>query len=73
MGRTVAADDDLLLRVVKRVERVEELVLCAFLARHELNVVDQQHVDAAIARAEIQDLSKRTALIISFMKRSDEM
>ena len=55
MGRTIAADDDLLLRVVQRVEGVEELVLRAFLARDELNVVDEQHVDAAIARAEIED------------------
>ncbi len=55
MGRTVAADDDLLLRVVQRVEGVEELVLRAFLARDELDVVDEQHVDAAIARAEIED------------------
>ena len=55
MGRTVAADDDLLLRVVQRVEGVEELVLRAFLARHELDVVDEQHVDAAIARSEIED------------------
>ena len=45
---------DLLLRVVQRVERVEELVLRAFLARDELDVVDEQHVDAAVALAEIE-------------------
>ena len=53
--RTIAADDDLLLRVVQRVERVEELVLRAFLAGDELDVVDEQHVDRAIALAELED------------------
>ena len=55
MRRAIAAQDDLLLRVVERVERVEELGLRAFLARDELDVVDQQHVDAAIAFAEIEN------------------
>ena len=53
--RTVAADDDLLLRVVERVEGVEELGLRAFLAGQELDVVHEQDVDAAIALAEIED------------------
>ncbi len=53
--RPVAAQHDLFLRVVERVERVEELGLRAFLAGHELDVVDQQDVDAAIALAEVQD------------------
>ena len=46
---------DLLLRVVERVERVEKLVLRAFLAGEELDVVDEQHVDRAIALAELED------------------
>ena len=46
---------DLLLRVVERVEGVEELGLRAFLAGDELDVVHQQHVDAAIALAEVED------------------
>ena len=46
---------DLLLRVVERVERVEELGLRAFLAGEELDVVDEQHVDAAVALAEVED------------------
>ena len=53
--RAVAADDDLLLRVVERVEGVEELGLRAFFAGDELDVVDQQHVHGAIAFAEIDD------------------
>ena len=55
MRRMVAAEDDLLLRVVQRVERVEELGLRAFLARDELDVVDEQDVDRSIALAEIED------------------
>ena len=53
--RSIAAEDDLLLRVVERVEGVEELVLRAFLAGDELDVVDEQHVDAAIPLAEVED------------------
>ena len=54
MRRAVAAEHDLLLRVVQRVEGVEELGLRAFLAGDELDVVDEQHVDAAVALAEIE-------------------
>ena len=71
--RAVAADDDLLLRVVQRVERVEELVLRAFLAGEELDVVDEQDVDVRYRSRKSRIRSYRTALIISFMKRSDEM
>ena len=42
-------------RVVERVEGVEELVLRALLAGEELDVVDQQHVDVAVALAELED------------------
>src|SRR3989442_13165603 len=35
------------------IEGVEELFLCAFFAREELDVVDQEHVDAAIPLAEL--------------------
>jgi hypothetical protein len=37
---------------VERVERVEELLLEPFLALHELDVVDEQHVDVAVAALE---------------------
>ena len=53
--RAVAADDDLLLRVEERVERVEELGLRAFHARQELDVVHQQHVHGPVALAELVD------------------
>ena len=43
-GQLVAGEDDLLVRVVKGVEGVEELVLRAVLVRQELDVVDEQDV-----------------------------
>ena len=43
--RAVAADDDLLLRVVEGIEGVEELLLGAVLAGDELDVVDQEDVE----------------------------
>src|SRR5690606_20316611 len=52
-GGTVAGDDDLPARLVQGVERVEELFLRGLLAGQELDVVDQQHVDAAVPVAEL--------------------
>jgi hypothetical protein len=46
--RTVAGDDDLLLPVVEGVEDVEELLLRPVLSGDELDVVDEQHVGAAV-------------------------
>ena len=48
VGHAVGGDDDLLVGAVEGVERVEELLLEAFLALDELDVVDQQHVDLAV-------------------------
>lgn len=42
LGRTVRGDDDLLVRIVEGVEGVEELLLDAFLAFDELDVVDER-------------------------------
>ena len=55
MRRAVAADDDLFLRIVERIEGMEELRLRALLSGDELDVVDEQHVDGAIALPEIDD------------------
>ena len=52
LGRAVAGDDDLLHRLVQRVEGMEELLLGALLLREELDVVDEQHVDVAKLVAE---------------------
>ena len=50
--RAVRRDDDLFVRVVQRIEGMEELFLSAFLAFDELDVVDQQDVDVAEAAFE---------------------
>src|SRR5207249_4726973 len=54
LGRAVAGDDDLPAGLVQCIEGVKELLLCAFLAGQELDVVDEQHVHAPILRAELQ-------------------
>ena len=53
LGRQVGGDDDLLVGVVQRVEGVEELLLRLHLALQELDVVDQQDVDVAVAALEV--------------------
>ena len=51
----VGRDDDLLLRVVEGVEGVEELLLGLLLLLEELDVVDEEHVDRAVAVLEALD------------------
>ena len=46
--RAVRSDDYLFLRVVKRIEGVEELFLSSLLAGHELDIVHQQHINRTI-------------------------
>jgi len=55
LGKTVRGDDDLLVRVVQGVEDVEELLLRAFLARQELDIVDEQDVGSAGFLVEVLD------------------
>src|SRR5262249_42336880 len=43
--RTIRTDHNLFLLIVESVEGMEEFFLRTLLAGHELNVVDQQHVD----------------------------
>ena len=52
LGGAVGGQHDLLVGVVEGVERVEELLLGLGLALQELDVVDQQHVDVAVAALE---------------------
>ena len=56
MGGRSRGDDDLLVGVVQGVEGVEELLLRLLLALQELDVVDQQHVDVAVAALEAAGL-----------------
>ena len=44
-GMPVGGDDYLFLRVVERVEGMEELLLGLLLLLQELDVVDQEHID----------------------------
>jgi len=55
-GRTIAADDNLLLGIVQGVEGVEKLLLCPVLAGQELNVIHQQDVDVPVPFAKQQHL-----------------
>ena len=67
----VARDDDLLVRLVERVERVEELFLRLRLAGEELDVVDEEQVALlAVARAELVHRWSVSAWTNSFTKRS---
>ncbi len=52
LRRPVRRDDDLLHRLVERIEGVEELFLGALFAGEELDVVDQEDVDVAELVAE---------------------
>jgi hypothetical protein len=53
----VARDDDLLARLMERVEGVEELFLRLRLAREKLDVVDEEQVaPLAVARAKLVHL-----------------
>ena len=54
VGRAVRGQHDLAVGLVERVEGVEELLLEALLALHELDVVDQQDVDLAVAPLEVR-------------------
>ena len=51
----VAGQDDLLLAVEQRVERVEEFFLRAVLAGEELDVVDQQRIERPVRALELVD------------------
>ena len=53
LGRASEVTHDLLLRVVERVEGVEELLLGRVLAGDELDVVHQEHVELAVAPLEL--------------------
>ena len=55
-GRTVAGQHDLLVRLVQRIEGVEELLLNPLFAGQELDVVNEQHVGLPVFLAEAGEL-----------------
>ena len=55
--KPVAADHQLAAGVIERVEGVKQLLLAARLPLEELDVVDQQHVDAAEAPFELLEVA----------------
>ena len=57
LRRPVRAQDDLLAVLVDGVERVEELLLGPLLVGDELDVVDEEQVDPAVAGPELVDLA----------------
>ena len=70
LRRHVARDHDLLVVVVQRVEGVEEGLLRRVLALQELDVVDQQDVDLAVARLEDRARLLAIELMKSFVNSS---
>jgi hypothetical protein len=71
LGRPVGADHDLLAGVVEGVEGVEELLLRPLLVLEELDVVDEQDVDVAVAPAEGLGLPSRIELMKSLVNSSE--
>ena len=69
IGHPIARHHDLLVGAVERVEGVEELLLQAFLAFHELDVVDQEHVDVAKASLEVGDRVGSNAVDVLVQER----
>ena len=57
LRRPIGAQHDLLAVLVDGVERVEELLLGPLLVGDELDVVDEEQVDPAVAGAELVDLA----------------
>ncbi len=70
----VAGQNDLLLREMEGVERVEELILRAVLAGKKLDVVDQENIRRlAIARAKLLHQTDAARLLALVHHRPDEM
>ena len=67
LGWFVAAHDHLFVGLVKGVEGVEELLLDPFLAGQELDVVDDQHVGAAVKTGKIGGVLFKTQGIHEFL------
>ena len=71
--RRIAGQDDLLAAVAEGVEGVEEFLLRPVLAGQELDVVDQEHVDLAVALAELGQFAvlDRADVVVRELLRGD--
>ena len=69
-GEPIGGEDELAPAFVEGVEGVEELVLGVPLALEELDVVDEQHVEIAIAALELLRPLERRAPTNSLVKPS---
>ena len=54
LWRLIGGNDDLLARLIERIEGVEEFLLRLLLACDELDIVHHQHVHIAVAVAELK-------------------
>ncbi len=64
-GGAVGREDDLLVLLIERVERVKKFFLRAIAAGQEMDVVDHQQIDVAIAMAELMH--------VAVLDRQDEL
>jgi hypothetical protein len=71
--RRIGRDHDLLAAIEERVEGVEKFLLRTVLARQELDVVDQQHVDLTVALAKLLQLAvlDRADVVVGELLRRD--
>ena len=53
LRRPVAGDNDLVMGVIKSVERVEELFLRGFFTRDKMDIVNKKHVNVTVHRTEL--------------------
>ena len=52
-GRPVAGNNDLLVGIVERIERVEKLLFCGFFPGNKLDIIDEQNINLAVLCAKL--------------------
>ena len=75
IGGPVAGHHDLLVGLVQRIERVEELLLNSFLPGEKLDIVDQQDIGFAVSTPEFGQfivLDRFDVLVGEFLRRKTE-
>ena len=69
LRRHIGCDHNALVRLMQGIECMEELFKRRVLAAQKLNIVDEQHVDFAVATVEFLDL---TGILVGVTQRFDE-